>query len=293
MVFARKGDVEIFYETFGDVDDPPLLLVNGLGSQCINYRTELCGRFASAGYFVIRYDNRDVGMSTKFTSAAPDIAGVIRAVAAGRPAEAPYLLSDMADDGLSVLDDLNIERAHVMGASMGGMIAQTMAIEHPERVVTLTSLMSTTGDPDVGLPTPEARRLLMGPPPTDREGYVATQLAGARTWGSPDCFDEERLRANATEAFDRCFDPAGTARQLMAVMASGTRTSALGRINVPTLVLHGDADLLIDPSGGRRTADAIPYAHFVLLEGMGHDYPPQYWDQLVGLVSKHAGQVSG
>jgi pimeloyl-ACP methyl ester carboxylesterase len=291
-VFARNGEVEIFYDTFGARDDPPLLLVNGLGSQSINYRSELCERFASSGLFVIRYDNRDVGRSTKFAGATPDVAAVVGALAAGRPAEAPYLLTDMAGDGLAVLDDLAIGRAHVMGASMGGMIVQTMAIEHPERVLTMTSLMSTTGDPDVGQPTPEARRLLLAPPAVDREAYVATQLAAATAWGSPACFDPERLTANAVEAFDRCFDPAGTARQLMAVLASGARTEDLRGVRLPTLVVHGDADNLIDASGGRRTAEAVPGARFVLVAGMGHDYPPQYWDRLVGLVSSHCAQVS-
>jgi pimeloyl-ACP methyl ester carboxylesterase len=291
-VFARNGDVEIFYETFGARDDPPLLLVNGLGSQSINYRSELCERFASSGLFVIRYDNRDVGRSTKLAGVTPDVAAVVRALAAGRPADAPYLLSDMAGDGLAVLDDLGIGRAHVMGASMGGMIVQTMAIEHPESILTMTSLMSTTGDPDVGQPTPEARRLLLAPPPVDREAYVAAQLAGATAWGSPACFDPERLTANAVEAFDRCFDPAGTARQLMAVLASGARTDDLRGVRLPTLVVHGEADNLIAASGGRRTAEAVPGARFVLVAGMGHDYPPQYWDQLVGLVSSHCAQVS-
>jgi len=291
-VFARNDDVEIFYETFGARDDPPLLLVNGLGSQSINYRSELCERFAASGLFVIRYDNRDVGRSTKFAGATSDAAAAVRALTAGRPAEAPYLLSDMAADGLAVLDDLDIGRAHVMGASMGGMIVQTMAIGHPERILTLTSLMSTTGDPDVGQPTPEARRLLLAPPPVDRDSYVAAQLAAAAAWGSPACFDPARLTANAIEAFDRCFDPAGTARQLMAILASGARTEDLRGLRLPTLVVHGDADNLIDPSGGQRTAEVVPGARFVLVEGLGHDYPPQYWDRLVGLVSSHCAQVS-
>ncbi|HEV3366169.1 MAG TPA: alpha/beta hydrolase [Acidimicrobiales bacterium] len=290
-VLARNIGVEIFYETFGSERDPTLLLVNGLGSQCISYRSELCEQLAAAGHFVVRYDNRDVGLSTKFADSDPDVSGVISALAVGRPVDAPYLLSDMAADGLAVLDALGVARAHVLGASMGGMIVQTMAIEHPDRLATMTSLMSTTGDPDVGQPTKESRRLLLAPPPVDRQGFIATQLAGARAWGSPDCYDPERLTANAAEAFDRCFDPAGTARQLVAVMASGARTTALRGVGVPTLVLHGDADKLIDPSGGRRTAEAVPGARLVLLERMGHDYPPQYWDQLVGLVSSHTGRA--
>ncbi|MGO9557569.1 MAG: alpha/beta fold hydrolase [Acidimicrobiales bacterium] len=291
MAFAHNGDVEIYYETFGDPGRPALLLVNGLGSQCINYRVEWCESFASAGYFVIRYDNRDVGLSTKFGDEMPDVAAVARSVAEGDFADVPYLLTDMASDGLAVLDDLGIERAHVMGLSMGGMIVQTMAIEHPERLLTVTSMMSTTGDPDVGQSTEEARRLLLTPPASDRDGYIAGSLAGLRIWGSPACFDEERLVANAGEAFDRSNFPSGRVRQLIAIMASGSRTAALRNVSVPTLVLHGSADTLIDPSGGRRTAEVIPGARLELLEGMGHDYPPQYWEPIVELVTAHAAQV--
>jgi pimeloyl-ACP methyl ester carboxylesterase len=291
MAFAHNGDVEIYYETFGDRERPALLLVNGLGSQCINYRVEWCERFVAARYFVIRYDNRDVGLSTKFGDEMPDVAAVAHSVAAGDRAEVPYMLSEMASDGLAVLDDLGIERAHVMGVSMGGMIVQTMAIEHPARLLTMTSVMSTTGDPDVGQATEEARRLLLTPPVSDRDGYIAGTLAGLRIWGSPACFDEERLVANAGEAFDRSNFASGRVRQLIAVMASGSRTEALRNVNVPTLVMHGSADTLIDPSGGRRTAEVIPGASFELLEGMGHDYPPQYWEQIVDLVTAHAAQV--
>jgi pimeloyl-ACP methyl ester carboxylesterase len=287
MAFAHNGDVEIYYETFGEPVDPPLLLVNGLGSQCINYRVEWCERFAKAGHFVIRYDNRDVGLSSKFAELAPDVAGVARAQAAGQVADVPYRISDMAADGLAVLDDLAIERAHVVGVSMGGMIVQTMAIEHPDRLFTMTSVMSTTGDPDVGQSTEAARKRILAPPPSDRDGFIADYLAGLRAWGSPACFDERRLTANAAEAFDRCFDPGGKSRHVMAIVAAGSRTAALGNVDVPTLVIHGSADALVDPSGGRRTAEAIPGARFVLVEGMGHDYPPEYWDQLVDLVSGH------
>jgi pimeloyl-ACP methyl ester carboxylesterase len=292
MAFADNGAVQIYYETFGSPVDPPLLLVNGLGSQCINYRTEWCERFAATGHFVIRYDNRDVGLSTKFSDVPPDVARVVKELAGGGDVSVPYRLHDMATDGLAVLDDLGIDRAHVMGVSMGGMIVQTMAIESADRLLSMTSIMSTTGDPDVGQSTEEARQRIMAPPAKDRDGFIANHLASLRIWGSRNCFDEERLTANAAEAFDRCFDPAGTARQMMAIMASGSRTAALGSVRVPALVLHGDADTLVDPSGGRRTAEAIPGARFVLLEGMGHDYPPQYWDQVIDLVRAHTGAVA-
>jgi len=203
----------------------------------------------------------------------------------------PTVWSDMAADGLAVLDDLAIEGAHVMGVSMGGMIVQIMAIENPDRLISMTSVMSTTGDSDVGQPTQEAQRRIMAPPAQDRDAYIAGHLANLRIWGSPACFDGERLAANAAEAYDRCFDPAGTARQMMAIIASGSRTAALSAVGVPTLVLHGGSDTLVDASGGRRTAEVVPGARFVLLEGMGHDSPPQYWDQMIDLVKAHTGQV--
>jgi pimeloyl-ACP methyl ester carboxylesterase len=262
--------VELFYETFGDRGDPALLLVNGLGSQCINYKQEWCEKFAAEGFLVVRFDNRDVGLSSKFDAAAT------------------YTPRDMAADAVAVLDDIGIDRAHVMGVSMGGMIVQTMAIEHPDRLLSITSVMSSTGDPDVGNPSPDALRLILSPPPESRDDYIARHLEAARTWGSPARYDEPRLRANAADAYDRCFCPEGQARQMAAIIASGSRTAALGDVRIPALVLHGDADRLVDPSGGRRTAEAIPGARFVLIEGMGHDYPPEYWDQLVTLVTQHA-----
>ena len=270
MTFAHHDHVDLYYETFGDRSDPALLLVNGLGSQCINYHEEWCQKFAAERFFVIRFDNRDVGLSTKLED-APD-----------------YTPSDMAADAVAVLDDAGIERAHVMGLSMGGMLVQTLAIEHPDRLLSMTSVMSATGDRDVGNPTPEALRLIMSPPPADRDAYIARHLEQLRTWGSPDCYDEARLTANAANAYDRCFCPRGQARQLAAIIAADSRTAALRNVRVPALVLHGDADKLVDPSGGRRTAEAIPGARFVLIEGMGHDYPPQYWDRLVALVTEHA-----
>lgn len=275
MPFAPHDEVSLYYEQFGDPADPTLLLINGLGSQCINYRVEWCEKFVAAGFHVIRFDNRDVGLSTKLEPASADEAG--------------YTVADMVGDALAVLDAAGIERAHVMGFSMGGMIVQQMAIDHPGRMITMTSVMSTTGDRDVGNPTAEALGILMGPPATDREGSVAKYLAGIRAYGSPACYDEARLVPLAEEAYDRCFYPEGVARQLQAVINGGSRTSGLGSVRMPALVLHGDEDRLVDISGGRRTAEAIPGARFVALEGMGHDYPPQYWDRIVSLVASHAG----
>ncbi len=288
MPYAHNGAVELYYETFGAPSDPALLLVNGLGSQSINYADEWCEKFAAEGFFVIRFDNRDVGLSTKFDGFKPDLRGVVRAKAEGRTPDAPYTVHDMAEDAIAVLDELGVERAHVMGLSMGGMIVQTLAIDHPERLLSLTSVMSTTGDTDVGRSSAEAQKLFMAKAPTDRDSYIERHVENLRTWGSPAHLDEDRLRAFAAAAFDRCFDPAGQARQSVAIAAGDSRTPALREVRVPTLVLHGSEDKLIDPSGGRRTAEVIPGAAFVLLEGMGHDYPPAYWDQIVQLVTDHA-----
>ena len=285
MALARNGDVEIYYETFGDRADEALLFISGLGSQCITFRVPWCLHLAAMGYFVIRYDNRDVGLSTKsdegFVNARPG-----SNVPTGH-ASRDYVLSDMAGDGLAVLDALGVERAHVVGVSMGAMIAQTMAIEHPHRMLTLTSIMSTTGDLDVGWPSAEARLVFLSRPPSDRDSFVAMRLASARAWGSPGCYDEEELTALAVELFERSFCPTGVARQLGAIVRSGSRTAALANVTVPTLVVHGDADRLIEQSGGRRTADAIPGARFVVIEGMGHDYPAKYWKELGELLHDH------
>lgn len=276
MPIATNGDCQLHYETFGDPSDETLLMINGLGSQSINYQDAWCERFVDVGFHVIRFDNRDVGLSTSFAGAPVDDDG------------AAYRLSDMAGDAVAVLDAAGVERAHVMGLSMGGMIVQTLAIEHPERLISATSVMSTTGEPDVGQTTPEAMAMLLAEPATDRESHVERHLAGLRVWGSPAFADEDRWRADAERSFDRAFTPDGTVRQYLAVRASGSRADALQHVDVPTLVIHGSADTLIDPSGGRRTAELIPGARFELIEGMGHDSPPQLWDRWVELVTEHA-----
>ena len=263
MATARNGEVELYYETFGDEDDPTLLLVNGLGSQCINYAEAWIDRFVAEGFRVVRFDNRDVGLSSK-------LEGV------------DYALADMAGDALAVLDAVGVERAHVMGLSMGGMIVQRLAIDHPERLLTMTSVMSRTGEPGYGESSPEALALLMGPPATSREEAIETHVAAIAVYGSdPAWIDDADTRARAAAAYDRCFCPAGVARQMRAVMADGSRADGLRTVTVPTLVMHGSRDTLIDPSGGRRTAELIAGARYVEIEGMGHDYPPVVWDRWV------------
>lgn len=268
-----NANCEIYYESFGDPADPTLMLVNGLGSQCINYHADWCEMFVARGLRVVRFDNRDVGLSSKFDDAPVDATGTT------------YNLSDMADDAIAVLDAIAVEQAHVMGLSMGGMIVQVLAIEHSHRLLSMTSVMSRTGEPGYGESTPEAFALLTAPPATDRESSIANHIAGLRVWGSPEFADEARWRRDAERAFDRSFHPSGTARQYRAVVGSAPRADRLRHVTTPSLVMHGDCDTLIDISGGVRTAELIPGAQFQAIEGLGHDYPPQLWNRWVDLIS--------
>jgi pimeloyl-ACP methyl ester carboxylesterase len=276
MAFASNGDCSIYFDTFGSPADPTLLMVNGLGSQCINYEDEWCEQFVEAGFHVVRFDNRDVGLSTTFDDAPVGADG------------ATYHLTDMAADACVVLDAVGVSAAHVMGLSLGGMIVQTMAIEHPARVLSLTSVMSNTGEPEYGGSTPEAIAHLTRSAAADRASYIEGHVAGQRIWGSPAYADEARWRELAGRAYDRSFRPTGTRRQFLAAGMSGSRADGLRSLGVPTLVIHGDQDTLIDQSGGRRTAELVPGARFELIEGMGHDYPPELWPRWVELISGHA-----
>ncbi len=279
---AQAGAVELAYETIGDPGDPALLLVMGLGMQLIGWDLELCERFASRGFRVIRFDNRDTGHSTKIQAKVPNI---LRA-AAGAKVDAPYLLTDMAGDAFGLLDHLGIERAHVMGASMGGMIAQTMAIERPERVASLASVMSTTGQRRVGFPKLRALGVLLRRAPDTRDAYIEYFVGVLRRIGSPGFeADEARIRAQAGTSFDRGVHPAGTGRQLAAILASGDRTAQLRELRVPTVVIHGKADPLIPFRAGVATARAIPDAELLAIAGMGHDLPHQVWPQVVDAVA--------
>ena len=288
-----QGPPQLHYERFGDPSDPALLLVNGLGSQMVTYRVELCELFVARGYQVIRFDNRDVGLSDGFDDHTPNIAAATAALTSGEPIDSAYTLSDLAADAMVVLDALGIERAHIAGVSMGAMIVQTIAIEHPERVLSLISIMSTTGEAGVGSPTGPARDSLFAAPPTDRASAVAAYIESARVIGSPEFFDEARLAEMGGELYDRAFRPAGVARQLEAIWASGDRVEALQQLDVPTLVLHGTVDPLITPDGGERTAELIGGAKLVLVEGMGHDYPPGLWPRLVDEIAGFADSVEG
>jgi pimeloyl-ACP methyl ester carboxylesterase len=287
MALAPANGIELEYETFGDASDPPVLLVMGLGAQLVAWDPEFCQRLVDRGLFVIRFDNRDVGLSTHLSDAPPiDLMQVFTAALSGQEVEVPYRLDDMADDAFGLLDHLGIDSAHVVGVSMGGMIGQTMAILRPERVRTLTSIMSSTGDRNVGGSTPEATALLLTPPPSEREKYVEYRVGTSRLLnGSVRPFDEDRARRRAGQSFDRCFDPPGVGRQLAAIIASGDRTAALASVECPTLVVHGDVDPLVDHSGGVATAKAVPGAELCTVAGMGHDLPESTWDEVVGAIA--------
>jgi pimeloyl-ACP methyl ester carboxylesterase len=287
MPIAPSNGIELCYETFGESDDPTMLLVMGLGSQMIHWPDDFCAALAGRGYQVVRFDNRDMGESTWFDGGdTPSV----RAAIGGGDVAVPYVLDNMADDAVGLLDHLGVDRAHVCGVSMGGMIAQTIAIRHPRRVASLTSVMSSTGDPDVGTPTSEAMSALMAPPVATREAYQAAVVHHAQVWGSPGLFDAERLRETAGRAWDRGYHPEGTARQLLAILSSGSRSADLAALSVPTLVIHGTADTLVQPSGGERTAEVIPDAKLLVVEGMGHDLPPALWPQMIDAVAGHAAE---
>ena len=277
------NDIEICYESFGPDDAPPLLLVMGLGAQMTLWSPGLISELLDRGFRVIRYDNRDVGLSTKTAGDPPDVMALYAQFLSGQPIEAPYTLSTMAADAAALLDALYIPAAHIVGASMGGMIVQTMAIDHPDKVLSLTSIMSTTGHLEVGQPDPESMMALLTPAPSDRDGAIRQNVETSRVI-SGELFDEAMSRSIAAESFDRCFHPNGTAFHLVAVAASGDRTEALGRLDVPTLVIHGRQDSLITLSGGEATAAAIPGAELLVLGRMGHDMPKLYWPQMADAI---------
>jgi pimeloyl-ACP methyl ester carboxylesterase len=279
---AKVGELELCYETFGAAGAPPLLLVMGLASQMLLWDDQFCEQLASRGFRVIRFDNRDVGRSTHLRGAAIPSRWQLLLRS---PRGAAYSLEDMAADSVGLLDALGIRAAHVVGASMGGMIAQLIAIEHPDRVLSLVSIMSTTGNRRVGKPQPKLMMRLMRKGQREREAYIADHLETYRAIGSKAYdFDEDHKRERAARLFERGVYPAGSARQLGAVSSAGDRTEALGGVRVPTTVIHGDTDPLVDVSGGRATAEAIPGARLVIFPGMGHDLPRELWPEIVDAI---------
>lgn len=286
------GEIELAYETFGNPADPAVLLVMGLGTQMIAWHEDFCAELARRGFHVIRFDNRDVGRSTKISGVRPPTAAQLLL----RRPRAAYRLDEMADDAAGLLDELGIPAAHVVGASMGGMIAQQLAVRHPSRVLSLVSIMSTTGNRRVGRTSYRLYGALLRRPPSERERFVEHIARVFRAIGSPGFDrDEEEIRSLARRSFDRGHHPAGSGRQLAAILASGDRTHQLKAIRVPTLVIHGQEDRLVHPSGGRATAAAIPGARLELVSGMGHDLPRGTWPRIVdGIVdtARRAGRLA-
>ena len=275
--------VDLAYDVRGPAEAPAVLLIAGLGAQLINWRDGFVDVLIERGFRVIRFDNRDIGKSTYFDDApVPDIG----AARGGDTSKASYTMGDMAADAAGLLGALGIDKAHVVGSSMGGMIAQRVAIDHPDKVLSLTSIMSTTGDRSVGEATPEATAALMTPVPLDREQALDKLTADSRIIGSPGFpFDEAATRARHAQAVDRALNPAGTARQFAAIIASPDRTDELRKLDVPTLVVHGSADPLVGVSGGKATAAAIPGARLLVIEGMGHDLPEGTWAEIADAIA--------
>jgi pimeloyl-ACP methyl ester carboxylesterase len=282
--------VMLEYETVGSDGDPPILMVMGFGSQLVSWPREFCRLLADGGRHVISFDNRDCGLSQKWDGEEVDVGQVLLAASSGdftRARElAAYTLDDMAADAVGLLTALRIDRAHIVGASMGAMIAQTAAINHRSRLISLTSMMSSTGEAEYGEAEPASLEALLTPSPTDRQGYLDSAQSWL-LWHSKRYPELEETRAVAAQSYDRGLCPAGTQRQLAAMIASGARAEGLRELDVPTLVIHGLDDTLIAPSGGRRTAELIPGAKLMLVPDMGHDRPKALWPTLVGAILEH------
>jgi pimeloyl-ACP methyl ester carboxylesterase len=292
MPRAHGNGVELEYETVGDPAGRPLLLVQGLGAQLTSVEDGLCQELAARGFLVIRYDNRDVGLSTWFDQARPVN---LAAIWGGDHRSLAYTLEDMADDAAAVLDAAGVASAHVAGISLGGMIAQLLATRYPDRVRSLASIMSTTGNREVGQPTGEAASVLVAPMPSDREGYIEQAVINAKaiSCGTAYPFDAEAVRQGTARGYDRAYHPRGTGRQFAAILAAGDRTGALAAVRVPTLVVHGTDDQVIGVSGGEATAAAIAGARLLRVPGLGHELPPGFWPALADALVENADRADG
>jgi len=293
MPKAKANNIEIEYESFGNPSSKPLLLIMGIGAQMLRWEKEFCEKFVEKGFYVIRFDNRDVGLSTKFDDAGePDLMKMYMQMAKGEKIESLYTLNDMADDAAGLLTALEIDKAHICGASMGGGIAQILAYRHPSRVLSLTSIMSSTGNPDLPQPKPEVLKLMTQSPPTTREAIIEARVNRLRILhGVYFPFDEEEWRKFATASYERSHYPPGITRQFVAIRATGNIKPALSSISVPTLVIHGSEDPLVPVEGGKDTAEAIPGAELLIIEGMGHSIPIEVWPKVVDAIAKIASKA--
>jgi pimeloyl-ACP methyl ester carboxylesterase len=297
MAEITANGIQIEYDTFGKRSNAPLLLIVGLACQLIHWDEALCEQLARRGHYVIRFDNRDAGLSTQLSEAGiPDIGQIIEARMKGEEIRPPYTIEDMADDAVGLLDALEIEKAHICGISMGGMIAQSIALNHRQRILSLISIYSQTGNPALPPPTPRALECLLTPPPMEREANIIYTLDVWRTFsGTVFSPDEDWHRKIAAQAYDRAFYPEGVARQLAAVLTQKNRMPDLGSVSVPTLVIHGADDPLVPVEGGKDTAEAIPGAELIIIDGMGHDLPHDgngAWRQIVDAIVNHTQKIS-
>lgn len=289
---APANGIEIAYETFGDPSDPTILLIMGLGAQMVMWEDGVCALLVARGFHVVRYDNRDVGQSTWIDTPGLDLGATAFAALSGDTGDVPYFLADMAADAVGLLDHLGIESAHLVGASMGGMIAQQVAIDHPGRVRSLTSIMSTTGEPGVGEPAPDLATVLLAARPDGRDEAIAAGVEISRAISCAEHFDEERARELSELQYDRGNNPDGVARQLIAILGSGSRAEGLARLDLPALVIHGRQDRLVDFSGGQRTAELIAGADFLAIDDMAHDMPKVHWTRAADAIAAVAARAS-
>ncbi|MBY0203278.1 alpha/beta fold hydrolase [Paenibacillus cucumis (ex Kampfer et al. 2016)] len=293
MNMLRVNDIDIAYDSYGSEKNETILLIAGLGTQMIRWTVPFCEMLAARGFRVIRFDNRDTGLSTHFSNHATlDFEALAKTLMSGKLPDLPYTLDDMADDTIGLLNALRIKKAHVVGRSMGGMIAQLMASQYPERVLSLTSLMSTTGNTELPPTSPEVMALMTGPAPNpmeDEEGYLAHSVAFAkRIAGTGYPFEEDAYRSLIREEIQRAYDPGSVGRQIAAIAVSGDRRARLAKVKVPALVIHGVEDPMFVPACGRDTAEAINGAELMLLEGMGHDLPQQLFETVVDGIERTA-----
>ena len=292
MARVATNGINIEYDTFGDKNRSPLLLIMGLSSQMVAWPEAFCHKLAQSGFWVLRFDNRDVGLSSKIEDAGvPDLMAALAAYEQGQPLDAPYTLSDMAADAFGLMDALGLEKAHVCGLSMGGMIAQIMAVEDPRRVSSLISMESSTGDPNLPHAKPQAMDAMMSLPPQDRDGYIQHAVEVFRAFsGGSDKFDDNLQKELSAKSYDRLFYPIGFIRQLTAILASGNRTRSMASVTAPTLVIHGADDPLVPVAHGRATARAIPGSTLLIVEGLGHGIAyPALWDEIIDAITRHTG----